>query len=310
MAVNKGIAKLLIPQRYDGESVMECKRYLAQLTEYLDYNTDLATVKLQVQVAISLLDGKAREWGTPFLADYAAGRAPFATRKAFTDAFTARFGHLDDAAAAQVELTKICARNLRDSRTAAQFSAQLKGPADRSGYGKLELRDKYLSGIPSRIYRKIELEPFDDWVSAEKRVLAVEQILDISRARRPDLNMFARGGARTSQGRQQTTASSSTIAAVGDGKFNGSCYGCGKPGYRRKDCPSCKDKPYTPRQGVRATVAASAATPSAQPEQAPVLQQTPGDLSAMLASVSALANEVKSMREELGQYRAMKEERF
>lgn len=37
------------------------------------------------------------------------------------------------------------------------------------------------------------------------------------------------------------------------------------------------------------------------------MQQAPGDLAATLASVSALAAEVKSMREELGNYRAMKE---
>lgn len=311
--VNKEIAKLLQPRHYDGKSVIDSKRFLSQLELYLGYNTALNSAALKIQVTFGFLEGEAAEWATPYQVDYAAGRTPFANFAAFTAAFTARFGNIDDAAAAQVELTKVCSKNLRDTRTAAEFSAQFKGPADRSGYGDLELRDKYLSGIPSRIYRKIELETFATWSEAETRVLAVEQILDISRARRPDLNMFARGGARSQQNRRQG-ASATVNAAVGDGTFPGSCYGCGKQGYRRSECPDCKDKPYTRGQGggrggrggrARAA-AATAATAEAQPP-AQVVQQAPGDLAATLASVSALAAEVKSMREELGNYRAMKE---
>ncbi|EED83848.1 predicted protein [Postia placenta Mad-698-R] len=116
---------------------------------------------------------------------------PFRNEAAFTAAFKARFGNLDNAAAAQVELAKLCAdKSVHEKRTAAEFSALFKGPADRSGYGDLELRDKYLSGIPSRVYRKIELETFTTWRAAEKPATEVEQILDISRARRPELNNF------------------------------------------------------------------------------------------------------------------------
>ncbi|KAF9794091.1 hypothetical protein IEO21_11216 [Rhodonia placenta] len=65
---------------------------------------------------------------------------------------------------------------MREKRTAAEFSALFKGPADRSGYGDLELRDKYLSGIPSRVYCKIELETFTTWEDADKR--ATEEVED------------------------------------------------------------------------------------------------------------------------------------
>ncbi|EED77833.1 predicted protein [Postia placenta Mad-698-R] len=109
---------------------------------------------------------------------------------------TARFGNFDDAAAAQVELVKLCTdKSVHEKHTAAEFSTLFKGPADHSGYGELELRDKYLSSIPSRVYRKIELETFATWQAAEKRATEVEQILDISRARWPELNNFfsARG---------------------------------------------------------------------------------------------------------------------
>ncbi|EED85059.1 predicted protein [Postia placenta Mad-698-R] len=186
-------------------------------------NTSLTTIELKVQVALSLLDRDARAWATPYFAQLVSVQACF--------------GNLDDEAAAQVELAKLCAdKSVREKRTAAEFSALFKGPADRSGYGDLELRDKYLGSIPSRVYRKIELETFTTWQAAEKRATEVEQILDISRAHRPELNNFfsargqGRGGARG--GAPQSHAASASInAAVGKGDFPGSCFGCGKQGY-------------------------------------------------------------------------------
>ncbi|EED83190.1 predicted protein [Postia placenta Mad-698-R] len=154
----------------------------------------------------NLLDRDARAWATPYFAQLASVQmgvqgvtTPFRNEAAFTAAFKARFGNLDDEVAAQVELAKLCAdKSVCEKHTAVEFSALFKGPADRSGYGDLELHDKYLSGIPSRVYRKIELETFTTWLEAEKRATAVEQILNISRARRPELNNFfsARGRGR------------------------------------------------------------------------------------------------------------------
>ncbi|EED84095.1 predicted protein [Postia placenta Mad-698-R] len=152
---------------------------------------------------MSLLDGDACAWATPYFTQLASVQmgvqgviTPFRNEAASTAAFKTRFSNLDDAAAAQVELAKLCAdKSVREKCTAAEFSALFKGPADRFGYGDLELRDKYLSGIPSRVYRKIELETFSTWRDTEKRTTKVEQILDISRAHRPKLNNFfsARG---------------------------------------------------------------------------------------------------------------------
>ncbi|KAF9801534.1 hypothetical protein IEO21_10090 [Rhodonia placenta] len=182
---DKETLKHLLPLRYDGKTVIECNRFISQLLIYW-------------AVALSLLDGDAWTWATPIFAQLAAvqiqiqgATTPFADEAAFLTAFKARFGNLDDAAAAQVELTKLCAdKSLREKRTTAEFSALFKGPADRSGYGDLELRDKYLSGIPSRVYRKIELKTFAMWQDADKRAMEVEQQLDISWARRPELNSF------------------------------------------------------------------------------------------------------------------------
>ncbi|OSX58184.1 hypothetical protein POSPLADRAFT_1153969 [Postia placenta MAD-698-R-SB12] len=170
-APDKETLKLLLPLRYDGKTVIECNRFLSQLRIYWLVNTSLTTIELKVQVAMSLLDGDARAWATPYFAQLASVQmgvqgvtTPFRNEAAFTAAFKARFGNLDDAAAAQVELAKLCAdKSVREKCTAAEFSALFKGPADRSGYGDLELRDKYLSGIPSRVYRKIELETFTTW---------------------------------------------------------------------------------------------------------------------------------------------------
>ncbi|EED84325.1 predicted protein [Postia placenta Mad-698-R] len=195
---DKEMLKLLLPLRYDGKTVIECNRFLSQLRIYWLINTTLTTIELKVQVTLSLLDGDARAWATPYFAQLVSvqigvqgATTPFANEVAFAAAFRARFGNLDDEAAAQVELAKLCAdKSVREKRTAAEFSALFKGLADRSGYGDLELRDKYLSGIPSRVYRKIKLETFTTWQAAEKRATEVEQILDISRARRPKLNNF------------------------------------------------------------------------------------------------------------------------
>ncbi|EED79673.1 predicted protein [Postia placenta Mad-698-R] len=210
---------------------------------------------------MSLLNGNARAWATPYFAQLTLVQmgvqgvtTPFRDKAAFTAAFKARFGNLDDEVAAQVELAKLCAdKSVREKCTAAEFSALFKGPADRSGYGDLELRDKYLSGIPSRVYRKIELETFTTWQAAEKRATEVEQILDISRAHRPELNNFfsargrGRGGARG--GAPSTHAASASInAAVGKENFPGTCFGCGKQGYRRFECPN-----YHERQTVGTT---------------------------------------------------------
>ncbi|OSX57513.1 hypothetical protein POSPLADRAFT_1156980 [Postia placenta MAD-698-R-SB12] len=184
---DKETLKLLLPLRYDGKSVIECNRFISQLLIYWTINTALSSLELKIQVALSLLDGDVRAWATPIFSQLASvqigiqgATTPFVDEKAFLQAFKARFGNLDDAAAAQVELTKLCSdKTMHEKRTAAEFSALFKGPADRSGYGNLELRDKYLSGIPSRIYRKLELETFATWQAADKRATEVEQILDL-----------------------------------------------------------------------------------------------------------------------------------
>ncbi|KAF9801420.1 hypothetical protein IEO21_10117 [Rhodonia placenta] len=305
---DKETLKHLLPLRYDGKTVIECNRFISQLLIYW-------------AVALSLLNGDARTWATPIFAQLVAvqikiqgAKTPFANKAAFLTAFKAHFGNVDDAAAAQVELTKLCAnKSLHEKRTTAEFFALFKGPADRSGYGALELRDKYLSGIPSRVYRKVELETFATWEDADKHATEVEQQLDISRAHRPELNNFfsargrgrggACGGAPCSQG-----ASASINAAVGKGDFPGECFSCGKKGYRHFECSNCKDKPYTKCADVRAIVAsgstqAATSAPIASPSA--VTSAAPAN-----TELADLMVQVKSMREELEHYRAMKEEGF
>ncbi|KAF9815267.1 hypothetical protein IEO21_04630 [Rhodonia placenta] len=187
--IDKEVLKLLLPLRYDGKTVIECNQFLSQLRIYWQVNTMLTIIELKVQVALSLLDGDACAWATPLFAQLVSvqigtqrATTPFADEAAFAIAFRARFGHLDDEATAQVELAKLCAdKSMREKRTTVEFSVLFKGPADRSGYGDLELCDKYLSGIPSRVYRKIKLETFTTWEDADKRAMEVEQQLDISR---------------------------------------------------------------------------------------------------------------------------------
>lgn len=159
-APDKETLKLLLPLRYDGKTVIKCDRFLSQLRIYWLVNTSLTTIELKVQVVLSLLDGDAHAWATPYFAQLASvqmsvqgATTPFRNEVAFAAAFKARFGNLNDETAAQVELAKLCAdKSVREKCTAAEFSTLFKGLVDRSGYGDLELRDKYLSDIPSRIY--------------------------------------------------------------------------------------------------------------------------------------------------------------
>ncbi|OSX58574.1 hypothetical protein POSPLADRAFT_1060461 [Postia placenta MAD-698-R-SB12] len=163
---DKETLKLLLPLQYDGKLVVECNCFISQLLIYWTINMALSSLELKIQLASVQIGIQG-------------ATTPFADEKAFLKAFKARFGNLDDAAAAQVELSKLCAnKTMRKKRTAAEFSALFKGPADRSGYGNLELRNKYLSGIPSRIYRKLELETFATWQDTDKCATEVEQILD------------------------------------------------------------------------------------------------------------------------------------
>ncbi|KAF9800127.1 hypothetical protein IEO21_10438 [Rhodonia placenta] len=164
---DKETLKHLLPLRYDGKTVIECNRFISQLLIYWAVNTTLSTIELKIQLA-------AVQVKIP------GAKTPFANEATFLMALKARFSNLNDAAAAQVELSNLCAdKSLCEKCTAAEFPALFKGPADRSGYGDLELRDKYLSGIPSRVYRKIELETFTTWEDADKHATEVEQQLDL-----------------------------------------------------------------------------------------------------------------------------------
>ncbi|EED84014.1 predicted protein [Postia placenta Mad-698-R] len=164
--IDKETLKHLLPLRYNGKAVIECNQFISQLLIYWSINTALSTIELKVQVALSLLDGDACTWATPIFAQLASiavrvqeAITLFADVKAFLTVFKGHFGNLDDAASA-------C--------TAAEFSALFKGSADCSGYGDLELCNKYLSGIPSHVCRKIELETFTTWETTEKCATKVE----------------------------------------------------------------------------------------------------------------------------------------
>ncbi|OSX61619.1 hypothetical protein POSPLADRAFT_1057388 [Postia placenta MAD-698-R-SB12] len=285
-APDKETLKLLLPLRYDGKTVIECDRFLSQLRIYWLVNTSLTTIELKVQVALSLLDGDTHAWATPYFSQLASVQmgvqgvtTPFRNKAAFTAAFKARFGNLNNEAVAQVELAKLCAdKSVREKRTAAEFSALFKGPADRSGYGDLELRNKYLSSIPSRVYRKIELETFTTWQEAEKRATEVEQILDISRARRPEVK--------------------DVVGHV-------------VQGYRHFECPNCKDKPYTKRADTWAMVAlGSTQVATSAPAPSPSASISAASAKSEQSELADLMAQVKLMREELEHYRVMKEEGF
>ena len=288
---DKEIAKLLVPQRYDGSTTQGAKLFIAQCKEYFEYyGSVIGSLHIQLLVALNLLDKDTKEWATQYVVLYAEGSsAPFADLEAFYQALLTRFGHVDDAAAAQVEIEELVKRDKREKRTMAEFSAAFAGPAKRSGYGTVELRNKYRDGLPTRVFRKIQLEQFEDWKKLDTRALEVEQLLDLDKARRPENPFFQRRQA----GSSNRAAAATISATTGDGKFPGNCYGCGQKGYRRTECPNCKDKPRQPR--VRATVAATATT------------TVPAEVKGKGLDVSALLDEMTALKTELRELRSLKE---
>ena len=139
------------------------------------------------------------------------------------------------------------------------------------------------------MFRKIQLEQFKDWKKLDTRALEVEQLLDLDKARRPENPFF-----QCRQAGSSNRAAAATISATtGDGKFPGNCYGCGRKGNRRTECPNCKDKPRQPR--VRATVAATATT------------TVPAEVKGKGLDVSALLDEMTALKTELRELRSLKE---
>ncbi|OSX62737.1 hypothetical protein POSPLADRAFT_1056102 [Postia placenta MAD-698-R-SB12] len=258
---NKETLRLLLPLRYDGKTVIECDQFLSQLRIYWLVNMSLTTTELKVQVALSLLDDDTCTWVTPFFAQLVAVQlkaqgvmTPFANEAAFATALKAHFGNLDDEAAAQVELAKLW-------------------------YGDLELRDKYLSGIPSRVYRKIELETFTMWEDTDKRAMELEEEDEEERAVvHPDHTELRPASTQPSE---KETSPAVALAARSKGTVASIASG---------STQATTSAPVT--TSPSATISAA----SASPEKSETL--------------AALMAQVKSMREELEHYRAMKEESF
>lgn len=97
---------------------------------------------------------------------------------------------------------------------------------------------------------------------------------------------------------------------VGDRTFPDKCYECGRKEYRHFECPNCKNTPYIKgqqHQQIRATTTSTVAVTALSDTK--VMAQAPGDLSTILALVLSLVAKVKNMREELGQFWVLKEDK-
>ncbi|KAF9802853.1 hypothetical protein IEO21_09803 [Rhodonia placenta] len=106
-------------------------------------------------------------------------------------------------------------------------------------------------------------------------------------------------------------ALASINAAIGKGDFPDSCFGCGKQGYRHFECPNCKDKSYTKRADARATVVSgSTQVATSAPVPSPSASISAASAKSEQSELADSMAQVKSMREELEHYRAMKEEGF
>lgn len=302
-AVNNAANKLLLPKEYDGEGTNGAKVFVAQCKKYFRV-VPFVDDETRILVVLNRLTGKAADWATHYIVAIVDNEtSPFANKEAFYNTFLAGFAHVDDTAAAQIELDNLLKKGLIEGRSVAEFSASFTSIAEWTNYGATELLVKYRSGLPSRVYHEIKLEKFTTWEKMDKRALEVEQLLNLDRERRPQTTFFRRGKGKTAAAATVASSSTTTPTRVGDGTYPGDCFGCGKKGYRRFKCPNCKDKPYQKKgkTAVRATVAATATT------SAPAEYHPETDLAALLAEMKALRAASSSMKEELEQLRALKE---
>ncbi|OSX55996.1 hypothetical protein POSPLADRAFT_1063125 [Postia placenta MAD-698-R-SB12] len=261
------------------QSLRRVKKESWSLSLQFSVNTALATVELQVQVALSLLNGDACTWATPIFAQLASVTVgvqgvvtPFTTLKDFLTVFKGHFSNLDNATAAQVELTKLCGdKSLHEKCTAAEFSTLLKGPVDHSGYGDLELRNKYLHSILSQVYQKIELAMFTMWKAADK--CATERKEDVAE------HVVVHADHKVLQPASMRLSEKETFPAVASAAGS---------------------------KGIIVLSSTQAATST------PVMTSPSASISAASANtkLAALMVQVKSMHEELEHYWAMKEESF
>lgn len=270
--------KIFIPSSYDGTNPVDANRFIAQCVIWFK-KAKITDANDQIGEALALMKGRAMTWATPHIVDWADDKLEFKTWKDFEAAFKAQFGNTDDGDKAVGELGRLCRRG-RNTRTVADYAIEFENISNRTALELTDLYARFKEGLPDRIKKALAISGRgrDSLPELKKAALHIDQNL-IEMDENEQRRFFKK---QKRQGEANVSASFSTPSS-----FSGNCFRCGKPGHRKFECPEGKGK-------GRARVAASNVA-------------EPSTSSSSSSEISGLLEQIKTMREELGQLRALRE---
>ena len=138
------------PHEYDGTRGEDACRFMAALELYFNNHDRLRTANVNDRIiaTIPFLTGEAAIWATPISEKINAGTGHgYADWDEFKAAFKKRF----ETASAQ-EDAKAALKALRQGRhSVAYYASMFKQYSDRTGWGAVDLRDRFYDHLASRI---------------------------------------------------------------------------------------------------------------------------------------------------------------
>lgn len=106
------VNKLLLLKEYDGEGANGAKTFVAQCKKYF-HVMPFTNDETRILVVLNRLTGKAADWATYYIvATVDNEMPPFANKEVFYNTFLARFAHVDDTTAAQIELDNLLKKGI------------------------------------------------------------------------------------------------------------------------------------------------------------------------------------------------------
>lgn len=268
--------KFFIPTPYDGTDPVDANHFIAQCIIWFK-KAKITNTNDKIGEALALLKGRAMTWGTPHLVTWSKDEDPFETWDKFVEAFKAQFGNTDDEDKALGGLGQFCRRG-RNNRTVAEFAVEFESLSMRTALSPTGLHARFTEGLPDRIRKAIAVSGrgHDSLSELKRAALQIDQ------------NLFELDENEQRQFfKRQKRQGEASVSATTSSPFSGNCFRCGKPGHRKFECPEGKGK-------GRARVAASNTA-------APSTSTNPS------TEIAGLMEQLKTMREELGQLRALRE---
>ena len=239
------------PHEYTGVRGEDARRFMAALELYFNNHSRLSTANVtdKIVATIPFLTGEAAIWATPISEKINDGTGHgYADWDAFKDAFKKRF----ETASAQ-EDAKASLKALRQGKhSVAYYASMFKQYSDRTGWGAVDLRDRFYDHLAPRIkdalvnsdrptgtFAELEKVATDidlrqiQRAKEEGRQLVVDNPTNIEHKETPsyftptrdpnamDIDATSTGPRRTDEEYRQM--------------MRGRCYGCGSRNHRKAD---------------------------------------------------------------------------